>query len=126
MIIRLTASHPYKEPDIQILSTFVLIFKLKYRNSKQTILYAIDFLSPETVLSPGRALKVYPKYFDRVNTRPPVIFPEIRLCGKWLKDIGFDHDQMIKVRQEKHKIIITIEENRRDGEEAKEGIDYLN
>lgn len=62
-----------------------------------------------------RHLKVYPKYFDRVNSWRPIIFPEIRLCGKWLQDIGFEHGQIIKVKQEKNKITITVdEENQTD------------
>ncbi len=56
-----------------------------------------------------RQLKVYYKYFSRVNSWPPVIFPEIRLCGKWLQDLGFKNGQTINVRQEKNKIIITID-----------------
>ncbi|MFH6957160.1 SymE family type I addiction module toxin [Flavobacterium aquidurense] len=36
-----------------------------------------------------------------------VIFPEIRLCGKWLKDIGFEYGQSITVIHEKNRIIIT-------------------
>ena len=61
--------------------------------------------------SAERQLKVYYKYFHRVNSwQRSVIFPEIRLCGKWLQDIGFEHGQTINVRQEKNKIIITIDE----------------
>lgn len=44
-----------------------------------------------------RHLKVYGKYADCVNSWRPNILPEIRLCGKWLKDIGFEHGQTIKV-----------------------------
>lgn len=57
-----------------------------------------------------RQLKVHYKYFHRVNTwQRSVIFPEIRLCGKWLQDLGFEHGQTINVLQEKNKIIITID-----------------
>jgi len=53
-----------------------------------------------------RRLKVYPKYFQR--TYRSVIFPEIRLSGKWLKDIGFNCGQSVIVQQEQNKITITI------------------
>ncbi len=56
-----------------------------------------------------RQLKVYYKYFKRANSWRPVIFPEIRLCGKWLQDIGFENGQTINVQQEKNKITITVE-----------------
>ncbi len=57
-----------------------------------------------------RRLKVYYKYVSRVNSwQRLVIFPEIRLCGKWLQDIGFEHGQTINVRQERNKITITVD-----------------
>jgi len=37
-------------------------------------------------------------------------FPEIRLCGKWLQEMGFQHGQTIKVKQEMNRITITVEE----------------
>ncbi len=56
-----------------------------------------------------RRLKVYYKYFHRVNSwQRLVMYPEIRLCGKWLQDIGFEHGQTINVRQERNKITITV------------------
>lgn len=64
-----------------------------------------------------RRLKVYYKYFNRVNSwQRSVIFPEIRLCGKWLQDIGFEHGQTINVRQERNRITITVEEDEQKGE----------
>lgn len=57
-----------------------------------------------------RHLKVYPKYFSRINSWRPAIFPEIRLCGKWLQEMGFQHGQTIKVKQEMNRITITVEE----------------
>lgn len=63
-----------------------------------------------------RRLKVYPKYFERVNSWRPVIFPEIRLCGKWLQEMGFQYGQTIKVQQEMNKITITIESEDQLGE----------
>lgn len=57
-----------------------------------------------------RRMKIYPKHFQRAYSRN-VIFPEIRLCGKWLQDIGFKYGQQIIVKEEDNKIIITLEEN---------------
>ncbi|MGS2763704.1 SymE family type I addiction module toxin [Sinomicrobium sp. M5D2P9] len=45
-----------------------------------------------------------------------IIIPEIRLCGKWLQDIGFEHGQTIKVKQEKNKITITVDEKNQTDE----------
>lgn len=71
----------------------------------------IIVMSQEKKIRPvnERQLKVYYKHFSRVNSWPPVIFPEIRLCGKWLQDIGFEHGQTINVRQERNKITITVD-----------------
>lgn len=55
-----------------------------------------------------RQLKVYGKYISRPYYRN-VVFPEIRLCGKWLQDIGFECGQNVTVRHEKNKIIITVD-----------------
>lgn len=53
-----------------------------------------------------RQLKIHRKYIRRSYMRY-VVFPEIRLCGKWLKDIGFECGQSVTVSHEKNKIIIT-------------------
>ncbi len=53
-----------------------------------------------------RHLKVYHKHFDRAYAQS-VTFPEIRLCGKWVKDIGFDCGQDITISHQRNKIIIT-------------------
>jgi len=55
-----------------------------------------------------RQLKVYPKYFARADSWRHIIFPEIRLCGKWLQNIGFEHGQTIKVLAKRNKITITV------------------
>ena len=58
---------------------------------------------------PGkRQLKIYPKYFSR--TYDSIIFPEIRLCGKWLQDSGFKCGEAVHVKYEKNKIVITVDE----------------
>lgn len=56
-----------------------------------------------------RRLKVYSKYFNRSTKSENVVFPEIRLCGKWLQETGFHDGQTIIVRHEKNKIIITLD-----------------
>ncbi len=56
-----------------------------------------------------RQLKVYPKYFER--SFRGVVFPEIRLCGKWLQDMGFTCGQTITIKHEKNKIIIESKPN---------------
>ena len=55
----------------------------------------------------SKQLKVHSKYFSRVQSS--VIFPGIRLCGKWLQDIGFNCGQEVHVKQEFNKITITVE-----------------
>jgi HSP20-like domain of unknown function (DUF1813). len=54
-----------------------------------------------------RRLKVYPKYFQR--SYRGVIFPEIRLCGKWLQESGFASGQEVIVLHTQNKIIITTQ-----------------
>ncbi|KQB39957.1 SymE family type I addiction module toxin [Flavobacterium aquidurense] len=54
-----------------------------------------------------RQLKIHRKSFAR-STRKNVVFPEIRLCGKWLKDIGFECGGFVTIRHEKNIIIITV------------------
>lgn len=36
------------------------------------------------------------------------IFPDIRLCGRWLKESGFEAGPYIRIAHEPHKIIITV------------------
>lgn len=64
--------------------------------------------------NPGqvRRLKVYPKYVSRA------VFPEIRLCGKWLQETGFHDGQMIIVRHEKNRIIIVPDDEGGEEQEA--------
>jgi toxic protein SymE len=52
-----------------------------------------------------RQLKIYSKYqrFSQWNSKH---VPEIRLCGKWLEDMGFDYGEHITVRLEDDKLII--------------------
>jgi toxic protein SymE len=53
-----------------------------------------------------RQLKIHRKYISRSYNRY-VVFPEIRLCGKWLQDIGFNQGNFVTVEHQQNKIIIT-------------------
>lgn len=65
------------------------------------------------VKKPGvRTLKVYDKIFLRRSRfagvgDKAVLYPEIRLIGKWLKDCGFEPGQHIAVTTEYNKLTIT-------------------
>ncbi|MCF2488192.1 SymE family type I addiction module toxin [Dyadobacter sp. CY347] len=52
-----------------------------------------------------RQLKIYSK-FQRSSQWNSKFVPEIKLCGKWLKDLGFDHGEHIKVHFEDGKLIL--------------------
>lgn len=52
-----------------------------------------------------RHLTVYEKYQPR--SFRGVNVPEIRLCGKWLEDTGFECGQSVTVTLQQNKIIIT-------------------
>jgi len=58
-----------------------------------------------------RTLKVYDKVFDRGGRctagHYSIIFPEIRLIGKWLQDCGFQPGQHIEVTTEQNRLTIT-------------------
>jgi toxic protein SymE len=43
-----------------------------------------------------RKLKIYPKYQSR-QFHQYVKVPEVRLCGKWLKDAGFEIGDTVEV-----------------------------
>ncbi|MET3032011.1 SymE family type I addiction module toxin [Flavobacterium johnsoniae] len=53
-----------------------------------------------------RRLKIQPKTISRRDHRY-VIFPEIRLYGKWLQKIGFNYGNFVTIAQQQNKIIIT-------------------
>ncbi|PWB26249.1 SymE family type I addiction module toxin [Flavobacterium sp. HTF] len=56
--------------------------------------------------SAKRRLTIQPKHIARSYNRY-VIFPEIRLCGKWLQNIGFDYGNFVTIEHQQNKIIIT-------------------
>ncbi|MCF0074437.1 SymE family type I addiction module toxin [Dyadobacter sp. CY261] len=53
-----------------------------------------------------RQLTVYSKYLPRVYQY--VIMPEIRLCGKWLQDAGFECGDEVTVKCLENKLEITL------------------
>lgn len=57
-----------------------------------------------------RKLKIHSKSQSRINGY--INIPEIRLEGKWLKELGFNEGKEINVHQESKKLIITLNENR--------------
>jgi toxic protein SymE len=59
----------------------------------------------------GRKLKVRPKHFSRALRRT-VAFPEIRLCGKWLQQMGFACGQTVSIEHRQNQLIITVISNR--------------
>lgn len=63
-------------------------------------------MQKKNILEGQRKLKVQPKYFSRAYSN--VIFPEIRLAGKWLQDIGFVCGKKVVINHEKNKIVITV------------------
>ncbi|WP_409014323.1 SymE family type I addiction module toxin [Dyadobacter sp. CY326] len=53
----------------------------------------------------SRQLKIYSK-FQRSSRWNSKFVPEIRLCGKWLENMGFGSGERIQVRLENDRIII--------------------
>lgn len=53
-----------------------------------------------------RQLKIQSKHITRAYRRY-IVFPEIRLSGRWLFDMGFRCGESVTVLHEKNKIIIT-------------------
>ncbi len=71
-------------------------------------------VAPEKKALKVRRLKVYDKFVtrneDRLFARYNVLFPEIRLIGKWVADSGFLPGQHIDVVVEKNKLTIVPSE----------------
>jgi toxic protein SymE len=57
-------------------------------------------------MSKERKLKVLPKHYKR--QWKDVVFPEIRLAGKWLQDVGFTCGSFVSIAQEENTLIITM------------------
>ncbi len=61
-------------------------------------------------MSRSRKLKIYQKHQPREWKYIPV--PEIRLTGRWLKELGFEIGKDIDVKQQKNKLTITLTEKK--------------
>ncbi len=55
-----------------------------------------------------RRLKVNSKAFQRQYNRY-ILFPEIKLCGKWLQDLGFESGNYVIVECQDNEIRIRLE-----------------
>jgi toxic protein SymE len=64
-------------------------------------------LNPST--SSKRRLKIATKY-AACEARPLAVFPEIRLKGKWLQDLGFACGKMVSIQLQENQLIITLEQ----------------
>ena len=66
-------------------------------------------MTHEEKISPSgeKRLKICSKYYPRENFRP-VFFPEIRLAGKWLEDLGFECGEEVTVKYSEKKLEITL------------------
>jgi len=53
-----------------------------------------------------RKLKIYQKFQSR--ERKNITVPEIRLEGKWLKELGFEIGKEIEIKQQQNKLTITL------------------
>jgi len=57
-----------------------------------------------------RKLKIHSKLKPRTNGY--IHIPEIRLEGKWLKELGFNEGQEVRIQQGKKRLIITLNEEK--------------
>ena len=59
--------------------------------------------------APGfRTLKIQPKH--RFNSYSTSIVPELKLCGKWMEDLGFKKESRVEIYTSKGLIVIRPEE----------------
>ncbi|QMU66782.1 MAG: type I addiction module toxin, SymE family [Flavobacteriaceae bacterium] len=56
---------------------------------------------------------MYWKYQSR-DWKRYIIVPEIRLEGKWLKELGFEIGKEIEAEQQKNKLIITLTDKKQE------------
>ncbi|MEO9802658.1 MAG: SymE family type I addiction module toxin [Reichenbachiella sp.] len=59
----------------------------------------------------ARQLKVVSKYQPR-DYHQYAIVPEIRLCGKWLKESGFEEGMYVNIEVQNNRLIITLNEEK--------------
>ena len=55
-----------------------------------------------------KKIKVHSKYIRMPFFTQNYNAPEIRLCGKWLQNIGFHIGKQMTVTHERNKIILTL------------------
>ncbi len=64
------------------------------------------------LMSRFRKLKVYQKFQSREWEN--ITVPEIRLEGKWLKELGFEIGKEIEVKQQKNRLTITLTDKKNE------------
>lgn len=64
-------------------------------------------------MSRFRKLKIYQKHQTRDWSRY-VVVPEIRLEGKWLRELGFEIGKEIEIKQQKNKLTITLTDKKNE------------
>lgn len=57
-----------------------------------------------------RKLKIHSK--SQLRTNGYIHIPEIRLEGKWLKELGFNEGREVRIQQGKKRLIITLNEEK--------------
>lgn len=60
-----------------------------------------------------RKLKIYKKFQPRKWSNYAAI-PEIRLEGRWLKELGFEIGKEIEIKQQKNKLTITLTDKKNE------------
>ena len=63
------------------------------------------------LMSQLRKLKIYQKHQPR-DWNKYVAVPEIRLEGKWLRELGFEIGDQIEIKQQKNKLTIILTEKK--------------
>ena len=89
----------------EILLQIKYIVHLKTRDRFVLILLKMENKSKDNKVK-QRKLKVYSKHHRR-NNSPDIIFPEIRLSGKYLIEYGFQQGETIIIICEENKITIS-------------------
>ncbi len=70
-------------------------------------------MQPDTHTPPAagtakiRKMRICRRFFER-QTGHCAIFPDIRLCGRWLQDSGFRPGQYIRIKHRYQHITITV------------------
>lgn len=64
-------------------------------------------------MSRFRKLKIYQKFQPREWSKYAIV-PEIRLEGKWLRELGFEIGKEIEIKQQKNKLTITLTDKKEE------------